>query len=258
MERIQPRRKTGMTAAGLRMFGLLFVVLGVAGKGVIQNQILGLGEITSQGLLELLESSPDMMSYATAGIVLEALETCAVPIFAFLLVEGMSHTSDFKKYFFRVLGLAALSEIPYNMAFSGKLLDFSSRNPVFGLVLSMAVIYLWRTLEGKSFKNKLVKALLVLCGVVWTVMLNVEYGNIVVILVTVLWIFREKTSLRNMIGAAVTILCGMTSMFFMAAPMGFLAVFLYNGEQGEQNRYVSYLAYPVILVAVTVIGMVAL
>ena len=36
-------------------------------------------------------------------------------------------------------------------------------------------------------------------------------------------------------------------MFYMASPMGFLAVHLYNGEKGEQNRLVNYLTYPALL-----------
>ena len=40
----------------------------------------------------------------------------------------------------------------------------------------------------------------------------------------------------------------------MAAPMGFLAIHFYNGEKGEENRLVNYLAYPVILLAVGLAG----
>lgn len=247
MERIQPGRNKGLTATGLRVWGMLFVAAGIVGRSILQNRILGLNDPGSPGLLAVLESSPDMMTYATVAIVMQALETCAVPVFAFLLTEGMAHTSDVKRYLMRVLGTAAGAEIPYNLAMSGKLLDFGSRNPVFGLVFAMVVILLCRPYEEKSFKNLLIRLFAVLCGALWCGMLRIEYGGMPVIIAAVLWAFRRKPSYRNVAGAAATVVCSLGSMFFMAAPMGFLAVFLYNGEEGDLDPRVKYAVYPAAL-----------
>lgn len=255
MERIQPRRNKGLTTAGLRVWGMLFVAAGVVGRSIIQNRILGLNDPNSPGLLAVLESNPDLMMYATIAVVLQALETCAVPIFAFLLTEGMEHTSDVKKYLLRVLGIAAVSEIPYNIAISGKLLDFGTRNPVFGLVFAMVVILFSKHYGEKTFKNVLIWILVALCGAAWCTMLRIECGSILVIISAVLWAFRAKPSYRNVAGATATIVCSLRSMFFMAAPMGFLAVFLYNGEEGDENPTVKYAAYPAILLVAAVAGM---
>ena len=53
------------------------------------------------------------------------------PIFAFLIVEGFVHTSDFKKYIGRILLFAIISEIPFNLLVSGKVLDFTHQNVFF-------------------------------------------------------------------------------------------------------------------------------
>ena len=60
--------------------------------------------------------------------------------------------------------------------------------------------------------------------------------------------------LRSMAGAAASILCCLFSMFFLAAPMGFLAIHFYNGEKGADNRWVNYLAYPVLLLMIGMAG----
>ena len=86
-------------------------------------------------------------------------------------------------------------------------------------------------------------------------MLSVEYGACMVIVVAVLWAFRKKPMLRNIAGATAAILCSLSSLFMMAAPMGILAVHYYNGEKGEDNALVNYLAYPVILLVVALVGL---
>lgn len=255
MERIQPRRNKGLTTAGLRVWGMLFVAAGIVGRSILQNRILGLSDPSSPGLLAVLESNPDMMMYATMAIVLQALETCAVPIFAFLLTEGMEHTRDVKKYMLRVLGIAAAAELPFNIAMSGRLLDLGTRNPVFGLVFAMIVILFSKHYGEKTFKNAVIRIFVALCGAAWCTMLRIEYGSTLVIISAVLWAFRMKPSYRNVAGATATILCSLSSMFFMAAPMGFLAVFLYNGEEGDVNPTVKYAAYPTILLVAAVAGM---
>lgn len=254
MERIQPRKRTGISAHGLRLWGLLFVLIGIVGRTIVQNRLLGMHNMNTQELLSLLESSENMMTFATYGLVMQALETCAVPIFAFLLVEGIQHTANFPKYLLRVVGTAVLSELPFNLAVSGKLLDFSSRNPVFGLLIAMFVINLYGRYPGKSFKAVAMKALITLCGLLWCSMLSVEYGARVVLISVTLWAFRAKPSVRNMAGACVTLLCSLSSMFFMAAPMGFLAIFIYNGEPDDLNPKVKYLIYPAALLAVFLVG----
>ena len=123
MERLADHNKrSGFTVNALRTWGMIFLAAGIIGRGVIQNHLLGFSGMSMQQMLDVLNSSATAMNYMTVSIALQALETCAAPIFAVLLVEGILHTSDFIKYFTRVLGLALITEIPYNLAMNGKLL----------------------------------------------------------------------------------------------------------------------------------------
>lgn len=254
MDRLISKKQTGITANALHTWGMLFLALGVVGRSIFQNHLLGLGNVTGAQLLAAMDASEQAMMYATVGLVMQAMETCAIPIFAYLLVEGWQRTSDRKKYVLRVLGLAALSEIPYNFAMSSKLFDLSSRNPVFGLVLSMAALYFYGMYAEKGFKNTAIKAFVTIAAIVWGSMLKIEYGGCMVILTAVLWAYRSNTLMRNMAGATGAIICMLYSPMFLLAPMGMLAVHIYNGEKGEDNRLVNYLAYPVLLLAVGLAG----
>ena len=252
MERLSDYKPTGMNGNALRTWGLLFLAAGVIGRGLIQTRILGIGQVTAQELLQIIGASQTAMILATTSLVLQAMETCAAPIFALLLVEGVQKTSDFQQYFLRVTGLALLSEIPYNLALKGQLLALDSRNPVFGLVLCMALLYFYR----RYHKNLLVKIIVTAAAFLWGQMLKIDSGSCMVLIVVALWALRKKPLYRNFAGAAVTVLCTAISPFFLAAPMGFLTVHFYNGEKSTNSRVVNYFAYPAILLAAAMVGII--
>ena len=248
LERMEEKRK-GITRSGLRVWGLLFAALGIGGRAIIQNRLLGMGSITGEQLLEAMMASNLTMIYATLALVLQAVEVCAVPVFCFLLVEGAQNTKDFGKYFLRVLGLAVLSEIPYNLAMGGSFWDPASRNPVFGLVFAMGMLYLYRLYAGKGVGKVLLRVLITAAAVLWPVMLNVQDGACCVIMVAVLWLSWNLKQYRTFIGCAAAACCSLFSVYYLAAPMGFLAVHCYQGEKGEENKLINYLAYPMLLLA---------
>ncbi len=255
MERLgNPNRRTGISVNALRTWGMIFMAAGVIGRGVIQNHILGFAGMSTEQMLQVMESSETAMNYATMSIVMQALEVCAAPIFAVLLVEGILHTSDFVKYFTRVLGLALLTEIPYNLAMGKGILDFGSRNPVFSLVLGMLLIFFYQRYSERGFKNVLIKILVTIAALLWIRMLKIEFGAPMIVILVVLWCFRGKPMYRNFAGASAAIACSLFSPFFLASPMAFLAIHMCNWEKGEENRTLNYLMYPGMLLIATLVG----
>lgn len=250
MERINERKPAGISGNGLRAWGMVFLTLGVFGRGILQGRILGIGTVTASQLLESMNSSGTAMGLATASLVLQAVETCAAPIFAFLLVEGALHTACMKNYLLRLLGLSLITEIPYNLAISGKVLVAGSLNPVFAMALSLVMVYFYKRYEEKGFRNTLIKTAVTIAAIIWGEMLHISFGSCMVILTAVLWFMRRWPSYRGFAGAAAAVVCTMISPFFLAAPMGFLAVHLYNGEEGTLQRAVKYLMYPAILLVI--------
>ena len=85
MERIQDRKPSGLNSNALRAWGMAFLALGVVGRCILQNRLLCLGQVSPMELVEAMQNSGAVMVLATAALVLQAVETCAVPIFAFLL-----------------------------------------------------------------------------------------------------------------------------------------------------------------------------
>jgi hypothetical protein len=254
MERLNKQQSSGWNGSVLRTWGMLFLTAGVIGRGLIQNHLLQIGGLSGQQLLELMEGSETAMMYASVSLVLQAIETCAVPIFAFLLTQGFQHTSNVWRYLLRVLGVAVLSEIPYNLAMSGTLLDWTSRNPAFALVLCLVLLYFYKLYADPTGKNRIFKCIATVACLLWTVMLGIDYGPVLVLLVCVQWSFRKKPALRNLLGVLAAVACMVISPFFLASPMGFLFVHMCNGEQGNTSRKVNYLSYPLMLAGIALIA----
>lgn len=252
-ERLAIHRSGGMNRNTLRLWGLILMALGLLSRGILQTRVLGIGSGSTEQLMQTLELSGGMTAAATA-LALEAVESCAVPIFAVLLIDGFNRTKRFRNYFLRVLAVAVVSEIPYNIAVSAALWDPSSRNPVFALVLSMIALYLYQYYQGLEPMKLLIKTAVFAAAVLWSVMLRVKFGVTMLVVVTVLWGFRGRKTLRNFLGAAAAICCCVGNPLYMFSPFGFLLAHFYNGEEGASVPKLQYALYPLLLVLVGAVG----
>ena len=238
MERLRTEQPKGLTRAGIRKWGMLFLILGLFGRSILLNRYLGLADMTSDQLLEAMSTGSHVMTIVTVALVSQFVEACAAPIFCLLLSEG----------------LAVISEIPFNYAMSGRFLDFSSRNPVFGMAMALLVLYLYTRYSEKKFVNLLYKTAFTIAAIFWCGLLRIDSGIICLVLTVVFWSFRKKPNIRNLMGGIAAMLCSFLSIFYMVAPMGLMVLHFYNGEKGEENRWVTYLVYPVVLIIFGIVG----
>lgn len=228
-----------LSANALRTCGMVFLLAGVFGN-LIQRKMLGVGDIANSQLLQMMQENPSIMQMATTALVFQVLEVCAVPIFAFLLVEGTIHTSSFHKYFLRVFVLAVVCQLLYRMSMSGL-------NPVFALVMSMVMLYFFRRFPEKKAGHIAIKAIAIIGTFLWSNILGIENGAACVIITAVLWALREKPYFRAFGGCMATICCCFLSFLYVFAALSFLLIYFYNGERGPGSKRMNYLYYPGIL-----------
>lgn len=68
-------------------------------------------------------------------------------LFACLMAEGFVHTRSRRAYLLRLGAFAAVSEVPFDLAFSGKIVDQSSQNIFFTLFLGVLAMTVWEWAE---------------------------------------------------------------------------------------------------------------
>ena len=139
-------------------------------------------------------------------------------------------------------------EIPYNLLMGNSVIGVGSLNPVFGAVMSLIMIYFFRTFQEKHISHKIIKAVALLGAYLWSTFLGVAFGGACVILTAVLWAARERQNLQLFFGCLTGVACAVFSPLYMFSPIAFLAIHFYSGERGYENRWINYLVYPVMLI----------
>ena len=241
-------RVPSITADGLKKFACVIVLLQTFGATVIDKGLINIDQYTKAGLSEALAEDSQLMIYAGLGSVLQLLGGLAVPFFAYLLVEGFYHTSSYKKYLSAIAFFAFLSEIPYDFAYSGKLIDWSSQNAMVALCISLLMLYFIKMFQEKG--GVLCQAgelLVVICAVGWVTIFRSQYGLCTVLLAAIFYFFRSRGVLRTVLGIIV-------SLLYITGPIAFYFIWLYSGERRDKlPKYAYYILYPAQLLVFGVI-----
>lgn len=249
------RAPKGTDAAAIRKWGMIFLTIGIIGQGILQNRLLQMNSVSGNELLAAMESNPMVMPLLTAALVCKVIETCAAPLFAFLLVEGFQRTASFEKYLIRVGAVALISELPYNLSYGGKFFELTSRNPVFGMVICLVMLFFYTRYPDKGLKNFAMKALITAAAFLWCLMLHIDQGICLVVMVAMLWYARSKSNERAVLGFCSAMVCTLFDMYYIGSCLAFIMLHRYDEERGEQNEKLNYAFYPAALLAVGIVGL---
>ena len=174
----------------------------------------------------------------------------AFPIYCFLLVEGAHYTRDPKKYALRLLIGAVLSEIPFDLAFSGRI-NPESCSVMVTLLLGYGAIIAIKHVSG------LWKGLVILPFFLLAEILGTDYGGNGITIIAWMAIVREMehSKLWRIAGLVVLLWFGYAipigpvrvpiELFGLAA---LIPIHFYRGEKRTGSAAVKwsfYLFYPV-------------
>lgn len=86
-----------------------------------------------------------------------------MPVMCFFLVEGYHYTRSKKRYAGRLAVFAAVSELPFCLAFTrGAVLDYVGMNMIFTLLLCFGILYVLEVVQSYYIKVLLIVALTLL------------------------------------------------------------------------------------------------
>ena len=195
----------------------------------------------------------------------------AFPIFAFLLAEGYRRTRDVRRYLLRLLAGALLSEIPFNLFYSGSAVYPYHQNVLWTFFIALLLMILLDRVRQRfqPIPAVLLSAALVLLGFLLGYGTMADYYGAGVLTALVFYFFREK-NVKCLLGQLVCLYIlhvHILGGYYYSIPVsGFeiqivqqglaltalVPIWLYRGWQGRHSRAFRafcYLFYPVHMLA---------
>ena len=176
-------------------------------------------------------------------LILRLIGRIAFPIFAYLIAEGFVHTRDVKKYLFRLGLFALISEIPFDLASTGKVLEFGHQNVFFTLLLGLLAI----VLVSKT-QNIILQFATVFVLSIVAILLRTDYQSTGVMMIALFYIFRYR-KVEKFFAVAVLVLM-MSGKWQWFCLLSFIPIALHNGKQGPKMKLFFYLFYPLHLLTI--------
>lgn len=256
--------KKTFTANTLKIIAILTMFIDHIGAAVIERII--------NSDVFLSDEVSDVLVLIDNG--LRGVGRLAFPLFVFMIVEGYTHTSNLKKYLFRLGIFALISEIPFDMAFNNSLVDFSAQNVFFTLAIGLMVIaasdYISQKFVivepvenagGLQTKFNVLNMILyvglslavVLLGMFLSTVLHSDY---IFAGVGAIFIMYKLQGYGKEVAFAVAVI-------FLGVVIGFdelyalvdvLFIAMYNGKKGKQHKYFFYIFYPAHLLLLSAVA----
>lgn len=192
---------------------------------------------------------------------LRAVGRLALPLYCFLLSEGYRHTRSLRRYGLRLVLLALLSEIPFDLVHFNTPFSPAGQNVVFTLCLSLLALCCFDALRVKRPALCAVSVMLVCMA---AMLLRSDYAAYGVLLTLCFYAFSDHP--RRLAAGFAALLAlyllqlyaaGAPATFLLLSPCALLAllpILLYNGRPGPRAlRLGFYAAYPLGLFALYLI-----
>ncbi len=247
MKQAMLNKRKGISGSTIKMIAIVTMLIDHIAAAVFDRVLI------SQGLLEANTSVETAGQFMQEHIALYTLDSImrmigriSFPIFCFLLIEGFLHTHNLKKYIGRMLLFAVASEIPFDLAFMGKVCDWGYQNVFLTLVIGLLVLTGFQMIREKEEMHRIVMiilhVLILAAGMGAAFLIKSDYGAYGVLTVAVMYLLRKNRIWELLAGCTVLTVMSFVefSSFIVILPVHF-----YNGKKGWNMKYFFYFFYPV-------------
>lgn len=180
------------------------------------------------------------------------------PIFAFQTVQGYLHTASYPRYRSRLLVLALVSEVPFDLMVFGVPVSFARQNAIFTLLLGLLAVHAIDGFRSSRYpKERYANAAKLLLSFLAILVFAPDYGWTGVMTILMFYLLRgiPHERLGQLLGMIVVNalpfaggaqILGLPVQSF--AVLALAPIWLYSSQRGRSGkpfRLFSYLFYPV-------------
>ena len=237
------QKSRGLSGSTLKLIAVVTMLIDHVGAAVVWRLIRFNAD--KNGMVGMLPYDGLMQCYT----IMRYIGRIAFPIYCFLLVEGFQKTRNKTKYVLRLGVFALISEIPFDLAFSSRVLEFDYQNVFFTLFIGLLTMIVMEKvqlrLDRAAIKmgdtlmivQYLFKLAVLAAGALLAETMHTDYGAVGVICILVLYFFRGNKVAQIAAGCC-------AFLWEWTAPLAFIPIGFYNGKRGLKLKYFFYLFYP--------------
>ena len=240
---MEETKKKRLTSWAVLIIAMVFTTMGVLGFAMSRGI---LGELNDEAAAQVMQD-PNMGIIATVILLLEMLSVAAIPLYAMLLVGSFGEGERVGKNLFGLLLLAVLSEIPFNLAMTGKIFNPVQQNPVFALLLCEAILWVYNRYSEKGVVPIIMWILATVAGAAACFFLRLEHGLPLLLCTCLYWNFRNRPDSRTMVTVIGSVLCILLNPVYFTAPLAVIVAHFYGGEHSDKKYLPIYVAYPIMM-----------
>ncbi|MBR4313297.1 MAG: hypothetical protein IKP66_00120 [Lachnospiraceae bacterium] len=235
------KREIGFSHNALTIIAMFSMLLDHIAFVLIQNgKLYGYDMALYENAISLPEARP----WVILCKILRMFGRIAFPIYSFLIVEGFRKTGNIFRYLLRILLLAFISEVPFDLIIFNKCFSYDClmlQNVLFTYFIGLLMLI------GVKALNSLSEFLTVIpagVAVVVCYFLKTDYWLEGILLIYVFYMFRHDLNVKCLIALIITFMMtmqryygfGMVSVYF---------IYFYDGQKGylDLKRF-HYLFYP--------------
>lgn len=176
---------------------------------------------------------------------MRAVGRISMPIFAFCIAEGYIHTHDRKRYLCRLGIFALISELPFDLAFSGGF-ELSHQNIMLTFFLAVLALMLYDRICGETPSNRRIGLGLaaVLAVSILATVLGADYTLFGIIGVFLFYVPRRQPCWKRQLGGMAFLGLTRTVGYYAATGLALIPLLMYSGKKGKGLRWLFYAFYP--------------
>lgn len=170
--------------------------------------------------------------------IMRIIGRISFPLFCFVFVQGFLSTHNLRKYMERIFIFAVLSEIPYDLMFSRKLVSLDAQNVLWTFLIAIVALYFMQKFAGNLFAEAIVMVL----GSIVAWYFKTDYSYIGVLLIIMLYYLRFNRGYQVISGLLLCLSGGLE----IYAVFGLALCYFYSEEKQERQlpKYFFYAFYP--------------
>ena len=236
----------GLSASVLKIIAIVTMIIDHIGYLILNGKLYGFNDVVYQHVITLPEAQKWIILYNICRII----GRISFPLFAFLVIEGLLRTSSIFNYLFRLLMLAIVSEIPYDLMIYNRFMYLQDQNVVFLYFIVVGLIAIHRRINA----HPIFLFVMIFIAMIASYFGKISYGPMGVIYMAYVYNMRFDKNLRTIGCGILSFLMSFYKNRYGVGAISAIFIHFYNGKKGNiKLGNLPYIIYPLHMLIIVII-----